>query len=108
MKLNRDVLMKIGIVVAITIIIYLLYKSHNCKNTYAEFVGEEDAAENMFAEDAADYAEETDDYADYAEEADSDEAAEYVPEDDEGVENFTLMESAVDDSHANAMFEPYA
>lgn len=107
MKLNRDFLMKAGIVAAVAIIIYLIYKSRNCKDSYAEFVPENDAAENMFAEDAADFAEEyyaesTDDYA----HENDDEAAEFIP--DEAIENFTLMESALDDDHANALFEPAA
>ncbi len=90
MKLNRDLLMKVGIVVAIAIIIYLLYRSRNCKDNYANYVPsvpEEDYAEEEAYEDES---------ADYAEE----------DMDDEGQENYTLMESTLDDESANAVFDP--
>lgn len=94
MKVNKDMLMKIGIVAAIAIIIYLVFRSRKCKDGYSEWVPtpQEDYAENMYEEEPADYAEEGDDYAE-------DEYPEYQ-------ENYTLMESTLDDDQANAMFEP--
>lgn len=92
MKLNKDVLMKVGIVAAVLLILYLIYRSRGCKDTYAEFVPDDEYSENMFQEDAADYAEEAADY--------------YSEEEDGPVENYTLMESTLEDDQANAMFEP--
>jgi hypothetical protein len=91
MKLNKDLLMKVGIVAAIALIIYLVYRSRQCKDTYAQWAPSttDDYAENMFEEEAADYADEGDEYTDQG-----------------GVENYTLMESTLDDDQANAMFEP--
>lgn len=100
MKLDRDTLMKIGIVAAVALIIYLVYRSRKCKDSYTNFVPQpqEDYAENMYMEDAADYAEEGDG-DDYYEE-------EYQQHGQHGQENYTLMESTLDDDQANAMFEP--
>ena len=96
MKLNKDLLMKVGIVAAIALIIYLVYRSRQCKDTFAQWApsgSEEDYAENMFEEEAADYAMDGDEY--YEENNGSG-----------GTENYTLMESTLDDDQANAMFEP--
>ena len=91
MKLNKDVLMKVGIVAAILLVLYLIYRSRGCKDSYSEFVADDEYAENMFQEDAADYAEE-----------------EYYTdsEEDPTTENYTLMESTLEDDQANAMFAP--
>ena len=99
MKLNRDMLMKIGIVAAIAIILYLVYRSRKCKDAYTEYVPtpQDDYEENMYVEDAAEYAEEGDDY--YEEE-------DYAEEEYPQVENYTLMESTLDDDQANSMFDP--
>lgn len=117
MKLNRSMLLKAGIVAAVVLIIYLIWRSSKCKDTYATFTGpmpepfasysppmppvrDDEYAENMFEADAADYAEEGDEQIeemmgdgalpDYAEEAD----------------NFPLLQSTIDDDEANTMFEP--
>lgn len=99
-KWNKDTLMKVGIAAAVVIIVYLLYRSQKNKDTYSEYVPDapmdDEYAENMFASDAADYAEEEDDYAEEEEE----------PPMTGEVENFTLMQSTLDDDEANAMFEP--
>lgn len=87
MKLNKDLLMKIGIVAAIVLIIYLVYRSRSCKDSYAEYVPNDDEyAENMYEDQPADYAE-----ADY-----------YTEEEPPNM----LMESTLDEDQANAMFEP--
>lgn len=86
MKLNKDLLMKIAIAAAIALIIYLVYRSRSCKDSYAEYVADDEYAENMFEEQAADYAE-----ADY-----------YSDEEPPNM----LMESTLDEDRANAMFEP--
>ena len=95
MKLNKDLLMKIAIVAAIALIIYLVYRSRSCKDTYAEYVPDDEYneqmpdgeyAENMFEDQAADYAE-----ADY-----------YTEEEPPTM----LMESTLNEDQANAMFEP--
>lgn len=86
MKLNKDLLMKIAIVAAIVLIIYLVYRSRSCKDTYAEYVADDEYAENMFEEQTADYAE-----------------ADYYTEDEPAN---MLMESTLDEDQANAMFEP--
>lgn len=101
MKLNKDMLMKIGIVAAIAIIVFLIYRSKGCKDSYgdyeeegyAEYVPEDEYAENMYEDDEADYGDVQDDY--YEEEYDQPET-----------ENYTLMESTLDDEEANAAFEP--
>lgn len=93
MKLNKDVLMKAGIVAAVALVLYLIYRSRSCKDTYADYVADDDYAENMYEPQAADYAEE-----DYAEEAYGDNTA--------GDPQSLLMESTMDDDQANAMFEP--
>ncbi len=93
MKLNKDTLMKVGIVAAVALIIYLVYRSRSCKDNYSEYesMPQDDYAENMYMEEPQDYAEEGD---------------EYVEEAEPQVENYTLMESTLDDDQANAMFEP--
>lgn len=111
-KVNKDILMKVGIAAAVVLIIYLVYRSRSAKcSRYAEYVPDapvrdDEYAENMFAGQEADYAEEDDD--DYAEEDDDDYAEDdYAEEDERGrMENFTLMQSTLDDDQANAMFEP--
>ena len=97
MKLNKDMLMKIGIAAAILLVLYLVFRSRNCKDSfdgYADYVPEDEYSENMYEEQPADYAEEADEY--------------YTEEDDQQpqIENFTLMESTLEDDEANAMFEP--
>lgn len=90
MKFDKNLWMKIGIVAAIALIIYLVFRSRKCKDSYANWVpSSDDQAENLFENDTADYAEDAD---------------EYVGQ--EGMENFTLMESTLDDDHANAVFDP--
>lgn len=102
MKLNKDVLMKVGIVAAIALIVYLVYTSRGCKDGYdeyySEYVPEDEYSENMYEQDAADYAEEEE----YYEEPEEDSYEEEYPQ----AENYTLMESTLDDDEANAAFEP--
>lgn len=95
MKVDKDVLMKVGIAAAIVLIVYLVYRSRSCKDTYAQFVADDQYSENMFEESPADLAE--GEYGD-----------DYAEEDYGGgpIENFTLMESTLDDDQANAVFEP--
>lgn len=90
MKFNRDVLMKVGIVAAVLLIIFLIFRSRSCKSAYAEFVPDDNYAENMYEERAADYAEED----------------AYTEDEEPRIENYTLMESTLADDQANAMFEP--
>lgn len=93
-KLNKDTMMKVGIVAAVALIIYLVYRSRTRKDAFAEYATspqEDEYAENMYEAEPADYAEEGDE--DYGEEQG-------------GVENYTLMQSTLDDDEANAMFEP--
>ena len=128
MTLKRDTLMKIGVAAAVVLIIYLIYRSRSCKDTFAAYAQgprDDEYAEKMFAEGSADYAEE---YAKYAQAGDEDYAEEYAqyakPGDEDyaeeyaqygnyetfeqpRVETFTnLMQSTLDDDEANAMFEP--
>lgn len=95
MKLNKDMLMKVGIVAAVVLIIYLVYRSRSCGKDgytgYAEYVPDDEYSENMYENEAADYAEEGDDYSE-----------DEMPQ----IENYTLMESTLEDDQANAMFEP--
>lgn len=104
MKLNRDVLMKVGIAAAIVLIIYLLFRSRSCKDSFADYadygaqdgaqdgggVPDDEYAENMYEEQPADYA-----YGD--DNADTDYTDGESP---------LLMESTLRDDQANAMFEP--
>ena len=113
MTLKRDTLMKIGVAAAVVLIIYLIYRSRSCKDTFAAYAQgprDDEYAEKMFAEGSADYAEE---YAKYAQAGDEDYAEEYAQYgnyetfEQPRVETFTnLMQSTLDDDEANAMFEP--
>lgn len=96
MGISKDTMMKVGIVAAIALIIYLVYRSRSCKDTYAEFVPSPDYAENMFREEAADYAEEGDEYFGQDQYNDFSHKEHYT----------SLMESTLDDDEANAVFEP--
>lgn len=105
MTLNRDMLMKVGIVAAVTLIIYLVYRSRKCKDNYTEWVPTpEDYAEDRDEyHPQQDYAMEHEDYAEESNEYFEDQYEELYPQQ---VENYTLMESTLDDDQANAMFEP--
>jgi hypothetical protein len=92
MKLDKTMLMKVAIAAAVVLIVFLIFRSRSCKGKdgYAQFVAspvDDEYGENMYRADAADYAHATDDFA-------------------EEPQNYTLMESTLEDDRANAMFEP--
>ena len=101
MTLNRDMLMKIGIVAAIALIIYLVYRSRKCKDNYTEWV----PTPEDYAEEQDEYeqpGQEVEDYAEEGSEYYEDQYEELYPQQ----ENYTLMESTLDDDQTNALFEP--
>lgn len=122
LKFDRNMALKVGIVVAVVVIVYLIWRARTCKDTYAMFAPtmrgdsegyamfappqapqqNDEYAENMFEDRAADYAEEGD---------------EQIPDMGMGADmptslpspyanDFPIMQSTLDDDEANAMFEP--
>jgi hypothetical protein len=84
MKFNKDTMMKIAIVAAVAIILYLLFKPSKCasKAGYAQYVPGDDSYSDGGSDDGGD---------------------------GDGMENYTtLMESTLDDDEANGMLEPGA
>ena len=104
MTLKRDTLMKIGVAAAVVLIIYLIYRSRSCKDTFAAYAQgprDDEYAEKMFAEGSADYAEE---YAKYAQAGDEDYAEEYAqyakPGDEDYAEEYAQYTQAGDEDYA--------
>lgn len=107
---DRNLALKVGIAVAVVVIIYLIWRARKCKDTYAMFapppasegyamfappVRDDEYAENMFEDRAADYAEEGDEQIPDTMDMPSAMSSE-----------FPIMQSTLDDDEANAMFEP--
>ena len=67
MKLSRDTWTKIGITLAVLLVVYLLYRSMYGKSKYAEWVPSPD---EVYDNEPDDYAVPEDDGTDYAEETD--------------------------------------
>ena len=116
-KLKKDTMIKIGIIAAIALVVFFVYRSRRRSgfegdhmqwvptpdDNYA-YAGEEDVYGDDMGED--EYAEEDeypqDDYE--AEYEEDDYAAEY--DDGTGTGGMGLMESTMDDDYANTMFNP--
>lgn len=123
LKFDRSMALKVGIAVAVAVIIYLIWRARRCKDTYAMFAPpmhgqtegyamfappqpqqDDEYAENMFEDRAADYAEEGDEeIPDMGMDMRADMPASLPgPHANE----FPIMQSTLDDDEANAMFEP--
>lgn len=97
MKANKQLATRVGVVIAVLVIVYCMFKLRSCKDTYAEL-----AYDNYYEEPAEEeYEEEAQEQEEYEEEDD------YYSEDGgEGYDDpYTLMESTMDDAQANAMFQ---
>ena len=106
-KLKKDTMVKIGIIVAIALAVFFVYRSRsrsNFQSSHVEWVPtpQDNYAEEEYA-DGEEYAEEEEEYAEEeAEYVEDDYAAEY----DDGTASMSLMESTLDDDYANTMFDP--
>ena len=110
-------LTRLGVIAAVIVIIYCMFKLRTCKDTYAELDYDAYYEEQAAAQDIQDIELEEDKYEedneDYYEEGDGGDEApeegEYAnyegPVGNDPYDNYTLMESTMDDTQTNALFE---
>ena len=106
-RLKKDTMIKIGVVVAIALVVFFVYRSRrrsDFQSSHMEWVPtpQDNYAEEEYAGDEEEYADSEEYAEEEAEYVEDDYAAEY----DDGTETMGLMESTLDDDYANTMFDP--
>lgn len=97
MKTDKKMLTRIGVIAAVVVIAYCMFKLRTCKDTYAEL--DYDAyyeEENSGGGEEEQYEEGEEEGEDYYEEDGGEEDV---------YNNYSLMESTMDDGQTNALFE---